>query len=259
MIASLGMYDFGALMGANDRFWALIRDHLRAAGIDAPDALIRGEDAFWPTWQSPDLLLSQTCGYPFRAQLHGNTRQVCTPDYGLPDAAPGHYYSNFVVRHDDPRTNLADFDSAPFAFNEDLSQSGWAAPQNHVAKLGLRLPPTYRSGGHRRSARAVADGVADIAALDAVTWALMQDVDPVVQELRVIARTEPTPGLPYITAGHRDPAPMLSAITEAIPRLAPADRALLRVKDVVAIPLSAYLAVPNPPTPDQIAHSFAPN
>lgn len=259
MIASLGMYDFGAAQAANDRFWALIRDDLRQHGIDAPDRLTRGEDAYWGTWQSPDLLLSQTCGYPYRARLHGQVTLVGTPDYGLPDTPPGHYFSVFVVRRDDPRVDLLTFNGAAFAYNEDLSQSGWAAPQNHAARLGVALPPTVRTGGHRLSAQAVADGSADIAALDCVTWEMMQEHDPVVSRLCVIARTEPTPGLPYITAGHRDPGPILAAVTRAIPRLAPADRALLRLKGIVAIPPSAYLAVPNPPSPDQIARSFAQN
>ena len=33
----------------------------------------------------------------------------------------------------------------------------------------------------------------------------------------------------------------------------------VRLRDIVAIPAADYLAVPNPPTPDQIAHGFAPN
>jgi ABC-type phosphate/phosphonate transport system substrate-binding protein len=259
VIASLGMYDFRAAAAANDRLWALIRDDLRGQGIDAPENLTRGEDAYWPAWQSPDLLLSQTCGYPYRARLHGQVTLVGTPDYDLPDVPPGHYYSVFVVRSHDTRRSLTEFDGASFAYNEDLSQSGWAAPQNHAARLGLTLAPTHRSGGHQRSARAVADGIADIAALDAVTWALMQDFDPVARQVRVIAQTDPTPVLPYITARDRDPGPIFAAIATAIAALAPNDRALLRLKGIVAIPAAAYLAVPNPPTPDQIAHSLAPS
>ncbi len=257
MIASLGMYDFGAAIAANDRFWALIRDELRKHGVEAPDHLTRGKAAYWLAWESPDLLLSQTCGYPYRARLHGQVTLVGTPDYDLPDTPPGHYYSVFVVRRDDARRTLADFVGAPFAYNEDLSQSGWAAPQTHVAKLGLSLLPTHHSGGHQLSARAVADGVADIAALDAVTWALMQDLDPVAQHLRVIAQTDPTPVLPYITARNHDPAPIFAAIDHAITTLAPADRALLRIKGIVTIPAAAYLAVPNPPAPDQTAKALA--
>jgi ABC-type phosphate/phosphonate transport system substrate-binding protein len=253
MIASLGMYDFGPAMAANDRLWALIRTGLRGRGVAAPDTLTRGEGAYWPAWQSPQLILSQTCGYPFRARLQGKVAYVGTPNYGIEGCPPGHYRSVFVVRADDPRQTLADFDGAPFAYNEPLSQSGWAAPQTHVAKLGIALPPALQTGGHRLSAKAVAEGRADIAALDAVTHALMQATDPGTPRLKVVAQTDPTPGLPCITALGQNPDPIFDAVSEAIAALAPDDRATLWLTGLVRIPEAAYLAVPNPPAPDQIA------
>ncbi|AZL60407.1 hypothetical protein EI545_17195 [Tabrizicola piscis] len=253
MIASLGMYDFGAAMAANDRLWALARDRLREQGIDAPDALTRGEAAYWPAWEAPDLLLSQTCGYPFRARLHDRVAYVGTPDFGVDGCPAGYYRSVFVVRADDPRGALADFDGAPFAFNEPLSQSGWAAPQVYAAGLGLRLPPVVQTGGHRLSARAVADGRADIAALDAVTWALLQDMGEVSAALRVIDQTTPTPGLPYITALGGDADRVHDAMADAIAALSAQDRATLHLKGIVRIPVASYLAVPNPPPPQMNA------
>jgi ABC-type phosphate/phosphonate transport system substrate-binding protein len=253
MIASLGMYDFGAAQAANDRLWALIRTGLRGRGIAAPEALSRGEQAYWDAWAAPDLILSQTCGYPFRAHLHDKVAYVGTPDYGVDGCAPGYYRSVFVARTDDPRQTLADFDGARFAFNEALSQSGWAAPQTHAARLGISLPPRLQTGGHRLSAAAVAEGRADIAALDAVTYALLQANDPVVGRLKTVAMTDPTPGLPFITAADRDPQPVFDAVSEAIAALDPADRTHLRLKGFVRIPVSDYLAVPNPPSPEQIA------
>ena len=65
MIASLPMYDMPHLRGAHDRYWTAIRDALGYG----PDALTRGGDP-WAEWQSPDLLLGQTCGLPYRARLH---------------------------------------------------------------------------------------------------------------------------------------------------------------------------------------------
>lgn len=252
MIAALGMYDFGAAQAANDRLWALIRDGLRASGLAAPDALTRGEGAYWPAWQAADLLLSQTCGYPFRARLQGQVTYVGTPDYGVEDCPPGHYCSVFIARADDPRLTLDAFDGAAFAYNEDLSQSGWAAPQTHAAALGLRLLPALRTGGHRLSAAAVAEGRADIAALDAVTWSLLRDQTPdLAAALKVVARTAPTPGLPLITARGTDPGPLFAATAAAIAALSPIDRGTLHLKGITRIPLAAYLAVPNPPAPDQ--------
>ena len=253
MIASLAMYDSGPAQAANDRLWALIRDGLRSRGIDAPEGLTRGAQAYWDAWQSPDLLLSQTCGYPFRARLHDRVAYVGTPDYGVEGCPPGHYRSVFVARADDPRQTLQDFDGARFAYNEPLSQSGWAAPQTQAAKLGLRLPPAVQTGAHRLSAEAVATSRADIAALDAVTFALMQEASPVVQELRVVGMTDPTPGLPCITALGRDPQLIFDTVSEAIAALAPGDRAALRLRGIVRIPEADYLAVPNPPAPEQIA------
>jgi ABC-type phosphate/phosphonate transport system substrate-binding protein len=254
MIASLGMYDFGPAMAANDRLWALIRDGLRSRGIGAPDALTRGEAAFWPAWEAPDLVLSQTCGYPYRARLHSRVAYVGSPDYGIEGCPPGHYNSVFVVRADDARQTFADFDGAPFAYNEALSQSGWAAPQVHAARAGIRLPPAVETGGHRLSAAAVAEGRADIAALDAVTWALMTASEPAVPErLRVIARTDPTPGLPYIAAKGAAAEIIFDAAAAAIAALAPEDRKTLHLKGLTRIPTEAYLAVPDPPAPEGFA------
>ena len=251
MIASLGMYDFGPAQAANDRFWALLRDGLRAKGYEAPDALTRGEGAYWQAWQSPDLLLSQTCGYPYRAKLHGHVTLVGTPDYGLPGCPPGHYRSIFVARKDDPRSTLHEFAGARMAFNEDLSQSGWAAPAHHLLMMGIEPSPSLRSGGHRLSAQAVAEGRADFAALDALTWAMLQGLDPAAEQLNEIGATQPTPVLPFIAAAGADQPTLFSILEQAIAALAPADRATLHLRGLVAIPAEAYLAVPTPPPPGQ--------
>ena len=257
MIASLGMYDRAETAGAHDRLWAGIRDNLRRAGMAAPDALTRGAQAYWQAWTAPDLTLSQTCGYPFRTRLHGQVTLIGSPDYGLPDCPPAHYYSVYIARKDDPRVDLAAFDQASFAYNEPMSQSGWAAAQNHAAALGLHFPPGLESGGHRLSARAVAEGRADLAAVDAVTWALILRYDDFAQGLRVVARTEPpTPVLPYIAATGVDAAAYFSAVQDAIAGLSQSDRETLMLRGLVRIDSSVYLAVPNPPTPDQIAHKI---
>lgn len=243
-LASLPMYDRPETAAANDRYWQAIRNRLG----EGPDTLTRTGD-LWDHWLAPDLLLSQTCGYPFRARLHGQVTLVGTPDYGLPGCPPGHYCTVFVARTDDPRATPADFAEAPFAYNEPLSQSGWAAPQNHAASQGFTFSNTIQTGGHALSARAVAEGKADIAALDALTWALIQRHDPFATTLREIARTEPTPVLPYITALTRDPEPLFDAISAAIADLSPDDRATLSLRGLVRIPAEAYLAIPNPPPP----------
>lgn len=250
MIAALGMYDRPELRASTDLYWSLIRDGLRKRGIDAPEALTRDERAWWAGWHSPDLLLSQTCGMPYRTELKDVVTLVGTPDFGVEGCPPGYYRSVLVARRDDPRAEPADFANAAFAFNEPRSQSGWAAAANHMAHLGMPIRPALETGGHVASARALVEDRADWASLDAVTWRLLMRWEPELSaRLRVIGLTDPTPGLPYVTARGTDPAPLARAVADAIVTLPPDDRAALGLCGLITIPAADYLAVPIPPPP----------
>ena len=96
----------------------MIRSHLP----DAPNELSR--DA--PHWLDPGLVLSQTCSLPFRTALHDYVALVAAPVTNL-DCPAGYYFSTLIVRADDRRKSLKDFDNAHLAINEPASQSGWAA------------------------------------------------------------------------------------------------------------------------------------
>ncbi|MGR3344229.1 MAG: phosphate/phosphite/phosphonate ABC transporter substrate-binding protein [Paracoccaceae bacterium] len=243
MIASLAMYDRAETAAANDALWDRIRQNLGFG----PEALDR-TTAFWDIWQSPELLLSQTCGMPYRTKLHGHVKLVGTPDYGLPDVAPGYYYSVLLVRVGDA-TDVADYQDRTLAYNGPTSQSGWAAPQNHARELGFCFTQHLRSGGHLASAVAVANGNADIAALDAVTWLMICQYEDIAKRLTVIGRTACTPGLPLITSNSQDAGVILAAIRSAIGEIGPEHRKTLHLKAIVSIPAASYLDVPTPAAP----------
>ena len=249
------MYDRAETAAAHDRYWALIRDAMRDAGLSAPEGLTRGEAAYWPAWQSPSLVLSQTCGLPFRAKLAPHVTLIGTPDYGVADGPPGHYRSVFVARKDDPRANVAAFSGASFAYNEALSQSGWAAPLAWFLAHGLTLLPAINTGGHAASALAVAQGKADFAAIDAVTWRLLCRHTDVAHQLREIGTTFSTPGLPYIAAKGADAEASFHAIAQAIAALSPKDRDTLMIEGIVRIPAQDYLTVPIPAAPSPTARA----
>ncbi len=246
MIASLPMYDRPETRDANDALWAEIRMRLP---WPTPQTLTRGGDP-WDHWQSPDLILSQTCGYPYRAHLHGHVQLAGSPVHDLPGCPPGHYNSVIIARADDPRDSPADYAAARFAFNAALSQSGWAAPQNYAAAQGFRFTNPVQTGEHVLSARAVAEGRADVAAIDALTWLLILRHDPFAVDLREITRTPPTPILPYITAPGRDADTLARAVAAAITALPTAHRNSLALSGLTRIPAAEYLNVPNPPPPE---------
>lgn len=237
----LGMYDRPETAAANDRLWQGIRENLGFG----PCELTRDMD-FFDIWRAPDLLFAQTCGMPFRLGLYRQVQLVGTPDYGLPDCPPGFYNSVIVARRDAGDTSLAQLCRGVFAYNEPVSQSGWAAPMVHLQALGLAAHETLRTGAHVASARAVADGQADFASLDALTWALIQRYDGFAETLQVVARTKPTPTLPFITGSAQSADFVRSATATAIAALSDQDRATLCLKGLIEIPISDYLAVPNP-------------
>lgn len=245
MIASLMMYARPELAAAHERYWQLIRRELAHRGIDSPEALAQDTEEF-SVWTAPDLLLSQTCGMPFRLWLHDKVTLVGTPDFGLDGCPPGFYRSAIVVRADDPRERPEAFGDAVFAYNQTFSQSGFAAPYNHLKPQGFWFPNLWQSHGHLMSARAVADGTADIAALDAVSWRLMQRHEDFASTLRVLEWTAPTPGLPYIAARGADRQATFEAVTAAIAALDGDDRSDLGLRGLVDIPAERYHTVPNP-------------
>ncbi|MEP1328962.1 PhnD/SsuA/transferrin family substrate-binding protein [Pseudophaeobacter sp.] len=244
MIAYLGMYDRPETAAANDLFWQGIRSALGRG----PETLHRDIDP-WVAWTSAELLLAQTCGCPFRTRLYGEVELVGTPDYGLPDCPPGYYRSVFVARKTDADKPLAGFDRTRFAYNDGLSQSGWAAPLIHMQDRDILPGELVETGSHRNSALAVIEGRADFASLDLLSWQMMLEHDDFAADLCEIERTVPTPGLPFITALKTDPAEVFLALKSAIETLDETSRKALHLNGLVHVPISDYLAVPTPPGP----------
>ncbi len=202
------MYDWPEIREATDSLWRAIRRQLQERGIEAAEALNRGSDPE-ALWTNPDLLLSQTCGYPYANRLTGKVALVGTPAHAVTGAVPGSYFSVLVARKTQPPQHLSDLTCKRFAYNMQHSQSGFAAPVRLLAEAGVASEPEpLATGAHRASIRAVADGETDWAAIDAVTWELAKRHEPAAQDLMVFARTPETPALPLITslqhASHAD-------------------------------------------------------
>jgi len=98
LLASLPMYDLPETEDATRILWRGLAEHLRSAGIqDVPGTLTRQLDV--PEhWLSPDLLFSQTCGYPFTHILKGRVRLIATPCYNAPGCEGPEYCSIWWCR-----------------------------------------------------------------------------------------------------------------------------------------------------------------
>lgn len=238
MIAHLPMYDTPENRAAHGRLWSAFREF----HPDAPASFSNDSDV-WADWLSPDLLISQTCGLPFRAKLNGKVNLIGTPDNHIEGCPAGHYRSAIIARKGSG-LDLARNDYT-FAFNEPLSQSGWGAA--HAA--GITGNRQVQSSGHALSAGMVLDGKADVAAIDALTWHFLQRDWDKANQLEVLTWTKPTPTLPYITALARDPKPLAQAMIRAIAAIDQNDRDQLCLHGLVQIPEAAYMLLPIPPAP----------
>lgn len=235
----LGMYDFDfPLQEANDVLWSALRSCLVANGADSnhlPGMHIDRESEMVGVWTDPDLYLAQTCGYPYVTLLkEKGVRVVATPIYDAPlcESTDHHYRSVVVVRGDSPHQSLEGLRGLRAAVNSLDSNSGMNAFRHLIAQLVHQknesnasgqasfFSEVKLSGGHLRSVAMVAEGEVDVAAIDCVTFSLLEDMRPNLP-VRVLAKTEASPGLPLITSARTsagDVARLQSCLVEIFSR-----------------------------------------
>jgi len=244
------MYDFAQVRPSNLRFWQAVRSQLLAdssLGDVFSDCQLPHQfsetrsavetscesDSLRQRWTSPDLLLSQTCGYPYVMHLREKVSLIGTPDYGVVKDRPGWYDSVIVIRADDVRDRLEQFEGARFVLNGWDSQSGCHAMMDTLLALVGEcrfFGSCTVSGAHLASLASIARSDADIAVIDSVTWRLAKRYDSNCQKLRVLCRTRPTPGLPFISCQHQQAHDLSGAVSRAIDQLPASDRDALGLK-----------------------------
>lgn len=246
--AALPMYDAPELRAANSEFWHALAKTLRTQGIvDVPDDLTQVTD-LQNLWSDPDLLFSQTCGYPLTHGHCGGASLIATPIYDVAECEGPYYGSAIIVSRDSPLQTLLDAKNHVAAINSYDSNTGMNLFRISLARAGARgefFSKVIVTGAHRQSLKAVIDGRADIASIDVVSLAHFTSCDPrLAEKFRVIAYTPKTPGLPFITSGTKSEVTReiiqttLLSIIRQVPR--PAWLETLKIRDVVTLPHTAY-------------------
>ncbi|HDR9087756.1 PhnD/SsuA/transferrin family substrate-binding protein [Burkholderia vietnamiensis] len=251
-IAALPMYNVTPRHGALWR--ALLRDALDAfARAGGPvDVALPGEpfDDLNALWRRNDLLLSQTCGYPYRMLgLNETVHLIATPAFDAPGCHGARYSSVLVVSaraQARGATTLAACRGLRAAINGDDSHSGMNALRDAVAPHahdGRFFASVASFGSHLNVLRALAAGHADCAAIDCVTFAYVGDALPaLLDEIRIVGMTAPAPGLPLIASTALDGGlvkPLRDALAHAV--TVDRDRArVLRLKGFESVAPHAY-------------------
>lgn len=168
-------------------------------------------------WKHPDLLFGQTCWGPMEVGLSPHVRVVGQPDYSAYEGGQGELYSSAIVMRGAGRSidlpapadgaatiPLDDIRGKRLAFNSHDSMSGLIGLTRDLAARaetpdGL-FSELVETGAHRASVAAVAEGRADVAAIDCRSWALIRRFDRHAADVAVVGWTARRKGLPFITA-----------------------------------------------------------
>lgn len=187
---SLGMYPAPAsraIFTAIEQTLAAILDEagLDEAGI-APDRLA----------------VRHMCGITLATAPADAWHYLATPVIGDPAVPRGHYNSLIITPRDGGLARFADFDPEihTVAINEPGSFSGAITLAAHLAsRMGVPLSSTIQSGAHLNSVTMVADGRAQLAAIDRMSLSLARHDRPEdVERVRVIDETDFYPAPPFV-------------------------------------------------------------
>jgi len=247
-VASMPMYDMPELQRALDSLWAGLVHHLKCEGLsEAPNRIQHGRDLA-DLWNDTDLWFSQCCGYDIVRRYAGKLSPVATPHYGAPECEGSDYASNVVVAEDQEAMDVLEMFGAVCVVNGFESHSGCnalkalVAPRNQDGRFFSKVKV---SGTHAASLEMIRRGEADVAAIDCVTYALLESYRPTaLAGIRKLGRTYRAPAIPYVT--RRDDnddrvARMRAAVFNAFadPNLATTRQALY-LKNIEMLPVSAY-------------------
>jgi ABC-type phosphate/phosphonate transport system substrate-binding protein len=198
----------------------------------APDPATQPPDEldFHQLWLSPALLFGQTCWGPMELGLAQHVQVISQPSYDAYEGGQGELYSSaLVMAADGGPSVVAPGDGKAvipldlirgkrFTFNNPDSMSGLIGLTRDLEAMGESLDifaSRSESGGHRSSIVAVAEGRADVAAIDCESWALAQRFEPAAKGVKVVGWTARRKGLPYITA-RTTPEKIITAMRDAV-------------------------------------------
>lgn len=239
LFASLPWYDLPEIRESTDAFWEALASGLRKRGVDGVPSSLDRNVPYGFDWNGK-CLFTQTCGYPLfttsRAQFH----VLAIPAYDAPGCQDTLHRAFIVVRASSKIETLEDLRGGTFAINEPDSNSGMNLARHLFAPLsrgGRFFSERIVSGSHIASVELIRTGAVNAAAVDCVTFALLQRYRPAATaELRVIAQTAMSPAPPFATSA-RGTAAVFTALRSVLldimrdPRYAGFRNALL-LKDV---------------------------
>ena len=150
----------------------------------------------------PCLWFGHTCGYPLMTSLRDTLTPICVPTFDVAGCDHTYYSSLLIVPENSQINSPEESNGLRAVINNSNSNSGMNVLRHSVAtyhQQGTFFSEIKISGSHLQSLTEVANQRADIAAIDCVSYRLIEDTWPeLTARVRSIGFTAKTCGLPFV-------------------------------------------------------------
>lgn len=214
--AALPMYDWPEVRTRTRAFWQGLRD--RVTGLPDLSHPVEMADLL-AIWRDSRTVLTECCWGTVDLGLCTVQQILAQRNYDGVYGGEGIHYRSALVMRQGPVAKPAEGAVLPkgverlrWAANQPDSRSGWLGIAEDAALSGEEVLWT---GAHRESIRTVAEGRADIAAIDCLSWELALAHEPAAKALAVVGWTAPRPGI-FFTTGIDTPPDLAAALRGAL-------------------------------------------
>jgi len=243
-----GMYAFNHIQ---QQAWRDLFAHLPLFEDDGKPVPIRLVFDNLGSKDAASLICAHTCGYPLMKQLHESYTPFCVPLFDVLGSKGKHYSSRIIVQAGSGRNSLLDCRDSILAVNGMDSNSGMNVLRYELARLGARDSFFHEikvTGGHLHSLEAVATGAAQVAAIDCVSYQLIQDHDAsLTAAVDCIGFSASSCGLPFVIpkehASKATAAGLLGAFKQAYGSMPRRSREAIHLRGFAAADFNDYASI----------------
>lgn len=201
--------------------------------------------------RDPGLFFGHTCGYPLMKHLKERVTPFCVPVFDVPGTSGKLYSSRFIVAAGSTIEGLDECRGKVAAINATDSNSGVNLLRYAIARLKpgtTFFSGVIETGSHLHSLEAVAEGAADVAAIDCVSYQFIQDQWPaLVEQVRSIGFSVKTCGLPFVlpqpVTSDVDPGLLVDNLNRALAHAPDTVRSRLHLLGFEPVTLEDYQAI----------------
>lgn len=199
----------------------------------------------------PSLWFGHTCGYPLMTRLRDTLMPINAPIFDVAGCDHKSYSSYLIVPANSKINSLQDCRGLRAVINASDSNSGMNVLRHAISRFnrqGSFFSAIQVSGSHLQSLTEIANHRADIAAIDCISYRLIEDAWPeLTASVRSIGFTEKTCGLPFVMprslAGNCNIDSMAENLNQALAQLNDNHKKTLHLKGFAKVDIDEYQGI----------------